>query len=146
MQKLLIGVIALFGTATFAAAGECPADQVIAAAMTGDGHTEGKGVTDVVLAVNELGAHYPELASRDQRVRMLTIEPGGEVPWHSHADRPALIYVVSGEIVEYRSTCATPIVHRIGEVAAEIGHLEHWWRNETAEPVVLIAADLPRAE
>ena len=30
----------------------------------------------------------------------LVVQPGGIVPWHSHADRPALIYVVSGEIVE----------------------------------------------
>lgn len=146
MQKLLVAAIALLGAAPLAVAGECPADQVVAAAMTGDGHTEGKGVTDVVLIVNDLGAYHPELASRDQRARMLTIEPGGEVPWHSHADRPALIYVVSGEVVEYRSTCAVPIVHRVGEVAAEIGPLEHWWRNEAAEPVVLISADLPRAE
>ena len=36
------------------------------------------------------------------RVRQLEIQPGGIVPWHSHADRPALIYVVSGEIVEIR--------------------------------------------
>lgn len=146
MQKLLIGAIALFGAAPFANAGDCPPDQVVAAATTGAGHAEGIGVTDVVLAVNDLGAYHPELASRDQRVRMLTIEPGGEVPWHSHADRPALIYVVSGEVVEYRSTCAEPIVHRVGEVATEIGALEHWWRNESADPAVLIAADLPRAE
>lgn len=130
--------------APLAVAGECPAGKEIAGSMSADGHTEGKGVTDTVLAVNHLGDYYPELAGREQRVRMLTIEPGGEVPWHDHADRPALIYVISGEIVEYRSSCAVPIVHRAGEVAAELGPLMHWWKNETRQPVVLISADLPR--
>ena len=39
------------------------------------------------------------------RFRKLTIEPGGIVPWHSHDDRPALIYVAEGEIIEYASNC-----------------------------------------
>ena len=53
------------------------------------------------------------------RVRKLEIQPGGIVPWHSHDDRPALIYVVSGEIYEYASNCAVPILHKAGEVARE---------------------------
>ena len=38
------------------------------------------------------------LPDRLMRIRKLTIEPGGIVPWHSHADRPALILIVEGEI------------------------------------------------
>ena len=146
MKQLLLATAALvLAAAPTAFAGECPPDQEVAGSMTGDGHGENVGVTDQVLAVNELAAYYPELASRDQRVRMLTVAPGGEVAWHSHEDRPALIYVVEGEIVEYRSTCAVPIVHRAGEVAAEFGPLMHWWKNESDRPVKLISADLPRA-
>jgi quercetin dioxygenase-like cupin family protein len=146
MKTLLIATAVALLAAPAAFAGDCPAGKEVAGSMTADGHTEGKGVTDTVLAVNSLGDYYPELADREQRIRKLTIEPGGEVPWHSHADRPALIYVVSGEIVEHRSTCAVPIVHRAGEVAAELGPLMHWWKNETDRPVVLISADLPRSE
>lgn len=131
--------------AAAASAGECPADQVARNATNGDGHAENLYVTDSVLAVNDLGAHFPELASRDQRIRFLTVAPGGEVAWHEHGDRPALIYILTGEIVEHRSTCAVPIVHRAGEVAAEIGSLSHWWKNEASEPVTLISTDLPRA-
>jgi quercetin dioxygenase-like cupin family protein len=148
MKSLLIATAAALVAAPVAApvafAGECPAGQEVAGSMGADGHTQNLRVTDEVLAVSHLGDHYPELAGREQRMRMLTIEPGGEVAWHDHADRPALIYVVSGEIVEHRSTCAVPIVHRAGEVAAELGPLMHWWKNETDQPVVLISADLPR--
>jgi quercetin dioxygenase-like cupin family protein len=146
MKPLLIATAAALlaaPVASAALAGECPAGQEVAGSMTADGHTQNIGVTDVVLAVNHLGDHYAELASREQRVRKLTVAPGGEVAWHGHEDRPALIYVVSGEIVEHRSTCAVPIVHRGGEVAAELGPLMHWWKNETDRPVVLISADLP---
>jgi hypothetical protein len=37
-----------------------------------------------------------------------------------------------------------PIEHKAGEVAAELGHFEHWWRNNGSVPARLIAADLPR--
>ena len=142
-----VAVATLLTTGAGAAvAGECPEDQVVAASMTGDGHGENKGVTDTVLAVNDLGTYHPELASRVQRIRMLTVEPGGEVAWHGHEDRPALIYIVEGSITEYRSTCAVPIEHGAGEVAAEIGPLAHWWRNNGTEPAQLISSDLPRAE
>ena len=40
------------------------------------------------------------------------------MPWHSHGDRPAIIYIAEGEIVEYASNCAVPIVHKAGEIAA----------------------------
>jgi quercetin dioxygenase-like cupin family protein len=146
MKTLLIAAAAALLAAPVALAGECPVGQEVAGSMTAEGHTEGKGLTDTVLAVNRLGDYYPELASREQRIRMSTVEPGGEVPWHSHEDRPALIYVVEGEIVERRSTSAVPIVHRAGEVAAELGPLMHWWKNESDRPVRLISADLPRSE
>jgi len=149
MSKLAISAlaatVAVFGLGAAALAGECPADKVAAGSMTAAGHTEGKGVTDTVLAVNNLGDYYPELASRVQRIRYLTVEPGGEVPWHEHGDRPALIYMIEGTMTEYRSTCAVPIEHKAGEVAAELGPLQHWWRNNSAEPARLISADMPRS-
>jgi quercetin dioxygenase-like cupin family protein len=146
MNQTLLAAALVLAAAPIALAGECPPGAEIAGSMSGDGHGENVGVTDEVLAVNELADYHPELASRRQRVRMLTVAPGGEVAWHGHEDRPALIYVVEGEVVEHRSTCAVPIVHRAGEVAAELGPLQHWWKNETDRPARLISADLPRAD
>jgi redox-sensitive bicupin YhaK (pirin superfamily) len=70
------------------------------------------------------------------------IKPGGVLPWHQHANRPALIYMIQGEIVEYASTCAVPIVHRAGDVATETHATSHWWKNLGKETVVLLSADL----
>ena len=76
-----------------------------------------KDVTDNVLATIDLGQEKIALAGRQLRLRKLVVQPGGVVPWHSHDDRPAMIYIVSGEITEYASNCAVPIVHKAGEVA-----------------------------
>lgn len=148
MKKPILAILACAAAlaAAGAQAGVCdPADE-IAGSMSADGHTESMHVTDEVLAVNRLGDYYAELASRDQRIRRLVVQPGGVVAWHSHADRPALIYVAEGEITEYSSNCRKPIEHKAGEVSVELGPIEHWWRNNGDRVAVLIAADLPRAD
>src|SRR5262249_51381524 len=76
------------------------------------------------------------------RLRRLVVKPGGVVPWHTHTDRPAIIYIISGKIVEYRSTCKTPILHKAGESTAEVKGTSHWWKNTGKQTVVLLSADL----
>ena len=90
-------------------AGECPANQMRADA-TKPVTTAAKGVTDKVLSQIDLSAEKVALKGHLMRVRKLEIQPGGIVPWHSHEDRPAQIYVASGEIHEYASNCAVPIL------------------------------------
>jgi quercetin dioxygenase-like cupin family protein len=126
-----------------ARAGGCPAD-----AMRPDGTGQaksaiaGKDVTDTVLSSVDLAKEPVNVQGRLLRLRKLVIEPGGVVPWHEHANRPAVIYIVSGEITEYGSTCAVPIVHRAGETATETHSTSHWWKNTGKETVVLLSADL----
>jgi quercetin dioxygenase-like cupin family protein len=101
-----------------------------------------KDVTDNVLGQVELAKEKVTLADRRLRLRKLVLQPGGVVPWHSHGDRPAIIYIVEGEIVEYASTCAVPIVHKAGEVARETHTTSHWWKNTSDKTVVLLSADI----
>ena len=74
-----------------------------------------KGVTDTVLAAIDLEKETANIKGRELRFRKLTIEPGGIVPWHSHGDRPAIIYIAEGEIVEYASNCSDPICTKLGK-------------------------------
>jgi quercetin dioxygenase-like cupin family protein len=125
-----------------ALAGECPADQLMDGAVTG-GETEAGGVTDTVIASIDLASKGAGYENQLLRLRKLTIEPGGVVPWHEHATRPANIYIISGTIEEYRANCKIPIVHMAGEATAEFGAgLAHWWKNTGTEPVELISADI----
>jgi quercetin dioxygenase-like cupin family protein len=126
-----------------AVAGQCPADKLVA---DGQGQKQAshaaRGVTDVVRATTDLAAEPANIKGRLFRLRQLDVQPDGIVPWHSHDNRPAMIYIVSGEITEYASNCAVPIVHRAGDVAPEKKGISHWWKNTGSTPSVLISVDL----
>ncbi|MCC7276654.1 MAG: cupin domain-containing protein [Alphaproteobacteria bacterium] len=124
-----------------AAAGECPADK-LGVDVTKPGTSMPKDVSDKVLAAIDLSKEPAMVQDRQFRIRRLEIKPGGIVPWHSHGNRPALIYIVSGEITEYASNCAVPIVHKAGDVARETSVTSHWWKNHGRKTVVLLSADL----
>ena len=139
---LLIGLLA--GSATFssvAVAGECPADKV-KANVREPVNLPVTGVTDTVLATIDLAKEPIKADGRLQRVRKLVIQSGGIVPWHSHDDRPALIYVAEGEINEYNSNCSVPIVHKAGDVARETLGTSHWWKNLGDKTVTLLSFDI----
>jgi quercetin dioxygenase-like cupin family protein len=141
-----IALVAVTATSMLVAAaranaGECPADKIKADARQPD-TTPAQGVIDTVLATIDLAKEPVKLTDHLQRVRKLVIQPGGVVPWHSHADRPALIYIIEGEIVEYASNCSVPIVHKAGEVRAETQGTSHWWKNLGDKPVTLLSFDI----
>lgn len=143
MTKTLIAAFAvtvLGGIATPAFAGECAAGNAGANPLAGAA-TMPSGVTDTVLGAVDLG---PEIGvdGRQLRTRRLVLQPGGIVPLHSHADRPALIITIKGEVTEYRSTCTKPIVHRAGEISREAGGLSHWWKNTGTTEAVLLSSDV----
>ncbi|WP_036261775.1 cupin domain-containing protein [Methylocapsa aurea] len=140
---LLAGAAALLVTS--AEAGQCPADKVRADA-TKPVATPGKGVSDTVLAAIDLAQEPANIADRKLRLRKLVVRPQGVVPWHSHGDRPAIIYIVEGTITEYASNCAVPIVHKAGDVAREASATSHWWKNAGHSPVTLLSADVQHDE
>jgi len=126
---------------TAAIAGECPPDKVKANA-TKPVTTPSSGYTDTVLATIDLANESIKAKDRVMRARKLVIQPGATVGWHSHDDRPALIYILEGEIVEYRNNCIDPIVHKAGEVARETRGTSHWWKNLSDKTVILLAFDI----
>ena len=140
---LVAAVVGALGFAGAAYAGECPADKSVA---DGKGQPQGpsapSGITDVVRASTDLAKEPLALQGRQFRLRQLEMQPGGVVPWHSHNERPAMIYVVSGEVVEYASSCAVPIIHRAGDIAPEKNGTSHWWKNTGTTKAVLISVDL----
>ncbi len=124
-----------------ASAGECPTDKV-SPGFRMSGETQPKGVTDTVLAAIDLSKEKVNLQDRELRTRKLVVQPGGVVPLHSHEDRPALIYIVSGSIHEYASNCSVPIEHKAGEVSVEKLGVQHWWKNTGKVPAVLLSSDV----
>lgn len=144
-QKFLLAGALVAGAAsllaTSAQAGQCPADKISADA-TKSVATPAKSVSDTVLAAIDLAQEPANIADRKLRLRKLVVQPKGVVPWHSHGDRPAIIYIVEGTITEYASNCAVPIVHKAGDVARETSATSHWWKNAGHSPVILLSADV----
>ena len=138
-----VAFVTATGFAVSAQAGECPAGKSkpnAREAVT----LPGAGVTDTTLGMIDLGKEAAKIKGRELRFRKMVIAPGGVVPWHSHDDRPALIYVEQGEIIEYASNCAAPIHHKAGEIRAETQGTSHWWKNLSDSPVVLFIGDVRR--
>lgn len=142
LTRAALAAAALSVLAPAAIAGECPADKVKAGA-TQPSAAGPAGVTDKVIGAIDLARKSDAFKGQQFRLRELVVQPGGIVPWHSHAERPALIYIVEGSITEHRSSCAVPIEHKAGEVTAEFGaDLMHWWKNDSGRPTRLISADI----
>lgn len=128
---------------TTALAGECPADK-FKPDVRQEVTLKAVGVTDTTLGSIDLEKEPANIKGRELRFRKLVIQPGGIVPWHSHGDRPALIYVAEGQIHEYASNCAVPIVHKAGEIRPEKSGTSHWWKNLGDKTVVLFVGDVRR--
>lgn len=148
MMKLCLASVAALGLsyaalapAGSAAAASCPKDKV-GVDFRPMSSEPAAGVTDEVQAAIDLSKEPARIEGRMLRLRKLVIQPGGVVPWHSHGDRPAIILVTKGVIVEYASTCSVPIAHGPGDATTEMHPTAHWWRNEGKEPVELYSADL----
>ena len=139
MAAIIAGATSM--TAATAFAGECPADKR-GVDLTKPGATASKDVSDVVLTSIDLSKETVGLADHQLRLRKLEIKPGGIVAWHSHGDRPAIIYIITGEIYEYASNCAVPIRHKAGDVSRESLGTAHWWQNTGQQTVVLLSADI----
>ena len=137
---LLASAVSLIAAAP-ALAGECPAGKAGVNTRAGAA-TAPIGVTESELASIDLSKENVKLEERRLRFRHMEIQPGGVVPLHSHADRPALIMVNAGEIYENSSKCLVPILHRVGEISREFLGTQHWWKNEGTATVVLTIADI----
>ena len=130
--------VAAAATPAPALAGQCPTP---GSSTLANAPTMPKGVTDTVIGSIGLGSEIG-VEGRELRTRRLVVQPGGVVPVHSHKDRPALIYTVSGAITEYSSACGAPIQHKAGDISREADGLSHYWVNNGNEPAVLLSSDV----
>jgi quercetin dioxygenase-like cupin family protein len=140
--KTAIAAALLVSASTNVFAADCPKDQMTKGAFL-PGETKAMGVTDEVLSAIDLSSKGKAFKGFMLRVRKLVVQPGGVVPLHKHDIRASNIYILEGEITEYRTTCKVPLLHKAGDVTPEFGaDLAHWWRNESAKPTTILASDL----
>jgi quercetin dioxygenase-like cupin family protein len=139
--KVATATIALAAAASFATpaiAGQCPTP---GSSGLANAPMMPKGVTDTVIGSVDLGSEIG-VDGRQLRTRRLVVQPGGIVPLHSHKDRPALIFTLSGAITEYSTACGGPIEHQAGDISREAEGLSHYWVNHGKVPAVLLSSDV----
>jgi quercetin dioxygenase-like cupin family protein len=100
-----------------------------------------KGVSVGSSSTLLLEAQIPELKGYALRLRTIVLKPGAVVGYHSHAKRPVVAYLLSGEYTEHRDGRGE-IIHKPGEQWVEGADVAHWSENRGAETAVLINVDV----
>jgi quercetin dioxygenase-like cupin family protein len=104
--------------------------------------TENKGMSAQQIGGFDLSKQgLKDYEQRQMRIRQIKLDPGGIAALHSHAQRPALSYILSGTLVEHRKE-GPDRTYKAGEVITESTDVEHWAENKGTEPVVIVSVDL----
>jgi quercetin dioxygenase-like cupin family protein len=105
--------------------------------------TETKGQSAVDLRSLDLTGEMDSGTGRMLRMRKVTLEPGGVLGLHNHVDRPAITYLLDGEVTYHQEGKADQVVHPGGGFA-EGRATTHWAENRGSTPAVWIAVDIPK--
>ncbi len=111
-----------------------------------EGPSEAKGVKITPAGEMPLNEGAIALPGHKMRIRYFELAPGGHAPVHSHDNRPAIVYVLEGELIEHRSDQEQPVEHRAGSVTLEPHGLVHWFENRSNEPVKGLGFDVHKPE
>lgn len=126
---------------SLAVAGACPADKVLKTPRQIENAPD-VGVDRPILHEVDLTG-WRNMGNFKLRMRRLTVAKDGIIPTHDHDDRPSIVLIQTGEIIEHSAFCSVPILHKAGDSTPEFGpgH-KHWWENKSGAPVILISTDV----
>jgi quercetin dioxygenase-like cupin family protein len=140
-MRFAVFAAALAAYPVAAVAGSCPKDQVLTTPRQIENAPD-VGVERPILQEVDLTG-WRNMGNFKLRMRRLTVAKDGIVPTHDHDDRPSIVLIQSGEIIEHSAFCAVPILHKAGDSSPEFGKgHKHWWENKSGAPVVLISTDV----
>jgi quercetin dioxygenase-like cupin family protein len=105
--------------------------------------TQTVGQSEELLRSLDLSAELDSTKDRPLRMRKLTLQPGGVLGLHNHVDRPAITYLLQGEVT-YHQEGKPDQVARPGGGFAEGRATTHWAENTGTVPAVWIAVDIPK--
>ena len=110
-------------------------------AATG-GPAETRGVSSTsVLGGLDLERDFPAMKGYRMRARVVTLDAGGVIAVHQHDARPAVAYLLEGEVTEVRGA-EQATTYTAGEVAFEHSGLVHWWENRSDAPATVLVVDI----
>ena len=105
--------------------------------------TQTVGQTEEVLRTIDLSNELDSTKGRPLRMRKITVQPGGVLGLHNHVDRPAVTYLLQGQMT-YHQEGKPDLVANPGDGFAEGRATTHWAENTGKGPAVWIAVDIPK--
>lgn len=97
-------------------------------------------VTTKLLANMDLEAEVAGMPGRTLRTRLVTIKPGGKIAEHSHEDRPSVMYLTEGRVIEHRRNFAKEYV--AGDTFVVGRQVPHWSENPGSTPASYVEVDI----
>ena len=145
--KTLLGVIIALLMVLLASYFDLPifreAGGALAAAQRKQPPPQTVGQSEEALRSLDLTGELESGKGRPLRMRKITVQPGGALALHNHVDRPAITYMLQGEMT-YHQEGKPDVTVRPGEGFAEGRATTHWGENTGKVPAVWIAVDIPK--
>jgi quercetin dioxygenase-like cupin family protein len=105
--------------------------------------TQTVGQSEELLRSIDLTNELDSAKGRPLRMRKVTLQPGGVLGLHNHADRPAVTYLLQGQMT-YHQEQKPDLVANPGDGFAEGRATTHWAESTGKVPAVWIAVDIPK--
>ena len=105
--------------------------------------TETLGQSEEMLRAIDLTNELDSTKGRPLRMRKVTLQPGGVLGLHNHVDRPAVTYLLQGQMT-YHQQGKPDLVANPGDGFAEGRATTHWAESTGKVPAVWIAVDIPK--
>jgi quercetin dioxygenase-like cupin family protein len=116
----------------------------LAAALTAATAQAPRGPNSKPLVTIDLASEIDSVQGRILRMQQTTYEPGASNTPHSHKDRPEVVYVLSGKIIDHQGNAAKE--YGPGESFTAGKDTTHWMENKGAVPAVLIVSTIAKKE
>ena len=106
--------------------------------------TEHKGVQVKSLGVISESSMSAQvgLQGHKMQLREITLAPGGQIARHDHFKRPGLVLTLSGSWTEGRPEGEKEYPATLEEAILEDATTDHWFWNDSAEPVRVVVCDI----
>lgn len=102
---------------------------------------ETRGISLAASSTLALGSQIPALTGYALQIRVVVLQPGAVAAYHSHAKRPVVAYLVSGDYTEHRDGQGV-VAHQPGEQWVEGADLAHWSENRGTETATLVNVEV----
>jgi quercetin dioxygenase-like cupin family protein len=105
---------------------------------------EPKGPVAKPLLNLDLAPEMDSIAGRALRMQLTTYEPGASNKPHSHKDRPEVVYILSGKVIEHRGDVAKE--YGPGDTFTADHTTTHWMENKGTVPAVMLVTGIAKKE